>query len=104
MIQIKVGTTEWRSCPDGKVDEGYVLFKGEFLYEDNHFTPAMVWDDALENVRPKNDKDRDTEGAVQRSRLEVQKQAILDGTDQSSPLHMAVAEVYAMLATKADKA
>lgn len=108
MIAIKKGTTNWRATEKLGPDE--VEFKDEFLYEANNLTPAMVWDDKLGNVRPKNDADRAAEGVENESRLQAQAQSILDGTDQSTPLHVAIAElmrkhveVETLLATKADK-
>lgn len=52
MIAVKIGTTGWRSTEALAADE--VEFTGKFLYETDGLTPAMVWDAALNNVRPRN--------------------------------------------------
>lgn len=55
MIAITIGTTQWHPLPPGgQLAANQVAFAGEFLYEANGFTPAMVWDEALQNVRPRN--------------------------------------------------
>jgi hypothetical protein len=49
MIQVKIGTTQWKACPDGIAEPGYVTYDGEFVYAENGKTPLMVWD--TDNVR-----------------------------------------------------
>lgn len=56
MKAIKKGTTTWRETATLDADE--VEFTGQFLYEADGVTPAMVWDATLQNVRPKNAQDR----------------------------------------------
>jgi hypothetical protein len=51
MIQVRIGSTEWRACPSGVPDSGFVLFTGEFLYAADGLTPHMVWDAGLGNIR-----------------------------------------------------
>jgi hypothetical protein len=51
MIQVKSGTTQWESCPGGVPKAGFVLFAGSFLYDVDGFTPLMVWDAGIGNVR-----------------------------------------------------
>jgi len=53
MIAIKIGTTSWRATETLAADE--IEFAGQFLYEADGFTPAMVWDAALNNVRPRTE-------------------------------------------------
>ena len=52
MIAIKIGTTEWRQA--ASLVQGEVEFVGSFEYEADGFTPAMVWDAGLGNVRAKS--------------------------------------------------
>lgn len=52
MIQVKIGTVEWKACPDGVVEPGYVLFTDVYLYRAGSSTKsAMIWDAALVNIR-----------------------------------------------------
>lgn len=62
MIAVKIGTTSWRTTDELAADE--VEFTGEFLYEANGFTPAMVWDNSIQNVRAKNNADRQAEAVA----------------------------------------
>lgn len=63
MIQVKVGSIEWQSCPNRVPLPGYVLFSGEFLYEADNLTEAMIWDAALNNVRPMTQAEKDARAA-----------------------------------------
>ena len=51
MIAITIGTTDWRQAVS--LAPGEVEFVGEYLYESDGLTPAMVWDAGLGNVRAK---------------------------------------------------
>lgn len=57
MRALRKGTTSWRETTTLAADE--VEFAGEFLYEADGLTPAMVWDAALQNVRPFTQAERD---------------------------------------------
>jgi hypothetical protein len=48
-IAVKRGSTSWRAATELMTDE--VAFTGEFVYQPDGFRPAMVWDDALQNIR-----------------------------------------------------
>lgn len=61
MIAIKKGTTDWRQADRLAADE--VEFTGAWLSEADGRTPAMVWDDALGNVRPITQVERDLRDA-----------------------------------------
>ena len=63
MIAITTGTTSWRQADNFGANE--VEFVGEFLYEPDGVTPAMVWDDAIQNVRPRTDVEQQVIGAAQ---------------------------------------
>ena len=51
MIAVKIGTTGWRRTET--LDNDEVAFYGEYFYEPDGFKPAMVWDAALNNIRPR---------------------------------------------------
>jgi hypothetical protein len=54
MLAITIGTTNFRALAAvGGLLSGEVAYDGVFLYEPDGFTPAMVWDDAIQNVRPR---------------------------------------------------
>jgi len=61
MIAIKRGSANWRRTETPAVDE--VQFSGEFLYEADGSTPAMVWDEVLSNVRPMTQTEKDARDA-----------------------------------------
>jgi hypothetical protein len=62
MIAVKIGTTSWRQTETLGSDE--VEFTGEFKYEADDLTPAMVWDAGLNNVRAKTAADYTAEAAA----------------------------------------
>ena len=64
MIAVKIGTTQWHAADVLAPDE--VEFAGEFLYEANGFTPAMVWDAGLNNIRPRTAAETLTRGKAAR--------------------------------------
>ncbi len=71
MIAIKIGTTSWRATETLAADE--VEFAGQFVYEDDGLTPAMVWDTALNNVRPRTESEtleRSKEKSISENRAE----------------------------------
>lgn len=53
MMLIKVGTVEWRAGDTPA--PGEVAYSGPYVYEADGATPAMVWDDALQTVRPRTE-------------------------------------------------
>ena len=86
MIAIKKGTTSWRATVDLGADE--VEFVGTFRYETDGFTPAMVWDDALQNVRLRNaveqtDRDEEIAAAVAQNAQAITDRAALRTQYQS---------------------
>jgi hypothetical protein len=71
MIQVKIGTTSWKSCPDGVADPGYVTYDGEFIYDETGKRALMVWD--TNNVRPMTQAEIDA--------LPAQRKAVRDAAE-----------------------
>ncbi len=88
MIAVKIGTVSWRSTQELAFDE--VEFTGEFLYESDGFTPAMVWDDALQNVRAMNQTDRDARNAEIIVAIRAAAEAIVDASTPQGLLQRAI--------------
>jgi len=61
MIAIKKGTSSYRHTSTLAADE--VEFTGEFLWESDGFTPAMIWDAGLNNIRPMTQAEKDARDA-----------------------------------------
>lgn len=70
MIAVKAGTTNWRISDTLAADE--VEFAGQYLYEANGLTSAMVWDASLNNIRPRNATE--TLAATKLARIESDRQ------------------------------
>ena len=70
MIAIKIGTTSWRQASTLAADE--VEFTGQYLYEADGFTSAMVWDAGINNVRARNAAE--TLAAAKTKRIEADRQ------------------------------
>jgi cytochrome c556 len=86
---VKIGTTEIQWIHDAPTPEGHVRFDGELVRDALGFVD-MVWDNALTNIRPKNQAERDADNAALAESTQ-------DRTDFRDRATQAIADITAYL-------
>lgn len=75
---IKIGTKEVRWIDNEPTPAGHVRFDGAFVFQADGQTLAMVWDDALQNIRPFTQAEQTALEAEQTAAAAEREQARLD--------------------------
>lgn len=96
MIQVRIGTIEYKSCPSGLPDSGFVTFDGLYEVDTDGFTSLMIWDNQLQNIRSftpnermqfdNNKKNKKNKDSLISKILEATANSLISGIPSNDPL------------------